>query len=107
MYAVFTSGGKQYRVQEGDSLRVEKLDLAEGSSVEFDKVLLVGEGAEARVGTPYVEGGRVSATVEAHGRARKIKVVKFKRRTNYRRKLGHRQPYTKLRITGIETSTAE
>jgi len=101
MYAVFVSGGKQYRVREGDTLRVERLSVEEGGTVEFDRVLLVGEGAGATVGAPYVSGGKVSATVEAHGRAPKIKVVKFKRRTGYRRNHGHRQDFTRLRITGI------
>ena len=101
MYAVIVTGGKQYRVAEGGRLRVEKLAADEGATVEFDKVLVVGDGEQVTVGTPYVDGGRVSATVRGHGRARKIKVVKFKRRKNYLRQKGHRQAYTEVEITGI------
>lgn len=101
MYAVIQTGGKQYRVAEGDALRVEKLSAATGDSVEFDRVLLIGEGEDVRVGTPYVEGGRVTATVESHGRGEKVRIVKFRRRKHYMRRMGHRQDYTQLRITGI------
>lgn len=101
MYAVFVTGGKQYRVKEGDTLKVERLAAEEGETVEFDRVLLVGEGEDARIGAPYVEGGKVTATVTSQGRGRRIKVVKFRRRTNYRRTQGHRQGYTELRITAI------
>jgi len=104
MYAVFDTGGKQYRVHEGDVLRVEKLDADEGASVSFDKVLLVGEGADAVAGSPYVDGGSVEATVRGHGRAAKITVIKFRRRTKYRRRVGHRQPWTELEITGIASA---
>ncbi len=101
MYAVIVTGGKQYRVAEGDTLRVERLAAEPGAEVVFDKVLMVGEGAEVRVGTPYVEGGTVAATVQGHGRGPKIRVVKFKRRKNYLRRNGHRQDYTELRIARI------
>jgi len=104
MYAVIMTGGKQYRVTQGKVLRVEKLPAEEGAEVVFDKVLLVGEGDDVKVGTPYVEGGRVAATVEAHGRGRKIMVVKFKRRKNYLRRQGHRQDYSEIRITDIAAS---
>ncbi|MCB1743394.1 MAG: 50S ribosomal protein L21, partial [Gammaproteobacteria bacterium] len=80
MYAVIKTGGKQYRVSEGDTLRVERLDAAEGDTVEFDNVLMVGEGDSVKVGAPYVEGGKVSATVKSHGRGDKIRIIKFKRR---------------------------
>ncbi|WP_435100622.1 50S ribosomal protein L21 [Arhodomonas sp. AD133] len=102
MYAVIKTGGKQYRVSEGDVLRVEKLDAEAGATVEFDQVLMVGGGDDVKVGSPLVEGGRVSAEVVAQGRDRKIEVVKFKRRKDYQRKHGHRQHYTEVKITGIQ-----
>jgi len=103
MYAVIKTGGKQYRVSEGDTIRVETLGLGEGESVEFDNVLLIGEeGKDPKVGAPYVDGGKVTATVKAEGRHRKIDVIKFKRRKNYRRHYGHRQPFTEVEITGIK-----
>ena len=101
MYAVIKTGGKQYRVEQGGRLRVEKLDAAEGDDVAFDKVLLVGEGADVKVGKPYIDGGKVEARVLAQGKAKKIEVVKFKRRKNYRRNKGHRQLFTEIEITGI------
>ncbi len=101
MYAVIKTGGKQYRVAEGARLKVERLDAAEGDAVEFDQVLLVGEGDDVKIGTPLVEGGKVTGTVEAQGKGRKVEVVKFKRRKNYRRTKGHRQQFTQVRITNI------
>ena len=102
MYAVIQTGGKQYRVSPGDRLRVEKLPGERGAILSFDKVLMVaGEGA-ARVGAPVVAGVKVTAEVVAQDRAKKIIVFKLKRRKNYRRKHGHRQSYTELKITGIE-----
>ena len=101
MYAVIVTGGKQYRVKEGDRLRVEKLPAEEGAEIEFDKVLAVGDGADVTVGRPYVEGGKVSATVRGHGRGDKVKVVKFKRRKNYLRQHGHRQHFTEVEIGDI------
>lgn len=101
IYAVFVTGGKQYRVNEGDRLRVERLEGEQGANVDFDKVLLVGEGADVKVGAPYVEGGSVSATITEHGRDKKIKIVKFRRRKQYMRTKGHRQGYTELKVTGI------
>ena len=101
MYAVIKTGGKQYRVAEGARLKVERLDAAEGDAVEFDQVLLVGEGDKVTIGTPLVEGGKVTGTVEAQGKGRKVEVVKFKRRQNYRRTKGHRQQFTQVRITDI------
>jgi large subunit ribosomal protein L21 len=102
VYAIIMTGGKQYRVSEGDVIRVEKLPVAEGEKVVLDKVLAVGEGADLQVGTPYVNGARVTAAVEAHGKGKKIIVFKYKPKKNYRRKQGHRQPYTRLRIEKIE-----
>lgn len=100
MFAVIQTGGKQYRVAMGDSLRVEKLPGDVGGAVTFDKVLLVG-GESTKVGTPHVAGAMVSATIVAQDRDKKIIVFKFRRRKNYRRKNGHRQPFTELKITGI------
>ncbi len=102
MYAVIETGGKQYRVAQGDVIRVEKLAAAAGESVTFDRVLMVGDGGEARLGAPLVEGGKVVADVEAHGRGDKVTIIKFRRRQKYRRKQGHRQDYTQLRITDIQ-----
>jgi large subunit ribosomal protein L21 len=104
MYAVFRTGGKQYRASQGDRLRVERLSAEVGDSVEFDEILLVGEGSDIKVGAPLVKGGKVSAKVTAQGRAKKIEVVKFKRRKNYKRQHGHRQHYTEVEITSIAAS---
>ena len=101
MYAVIQTGGKQYRVQQGESLRVEKLDAEKGSTITFEQVLLVG-GESTKVGKPFVQGAKVTAQVVVHDKAKKIIVFKFRRRKNYRRKYGHRQPFTELKITGIE-----
>jgi large subunit ribosomal protein L21 len=102
MYAVIKTGGKQYRVTEGETLRVEKLTADEGASVEFTDVLMVGEGADVRIGAPFLEGGKVTATVKAQGRGKKVEIVKFRRRKHYRKHMGHRQDYTEVEITGIE-----
>lgn len=104
MNAVFITGGKQYRVSAGDRLRVERLPAAEGADIEFDTVLMLSDGEAVQVGTPYVAGGRVAATVTAHGKGDKVRVVKFKRRKGYLRQKGHRQQYTELRITGISAA---
>jgi large subunit ribosomal protein L21 len=101
MNAVFITGGKQYRVSEGDRLRVERLNAEEGADVDFDTVLVVSDGDDVQVGAPYVEGGRVSATVKSHGKGDKVMVIKFKRRKGYLRRKGHRQQYTELEIKGI------
>jgi len=101
MYAIIATGGKQYRVAEGDLLRIEKLEAEVGSNIDFDQVLLVGEGDEVRIGAPLVEGGKVSATVESHGRGDKVRIIKFRRRKHHRKQMGHRQYYTAVRITGI------
>jgi large subunit ribosomal protein L21 len=102
MYAVIKTGGKQYRVAQGDTLKVEKLEAGEGDSVEFDQVLMVGEGEDVKVGTPYLESGKVTATVIDHGRHDKIRIIKFKRRKNHRKQMGHRQYFTQIEITGID-----
>ncbi|MEY6430875.1 50S ribosomal protein L21 [Thioalkalicoccus limnaeus] len=101
MYAVIQTGGKQYRVAEGDRLRVEKLGAEAGDSVEFDQILMVADGEDVKVGRPYVDGARVMATVATHGRGKKVKIIKFRRRKHYMRRQGHRQWFTELRITGI------
>ena len=101
MYAVIKTGGKQYRVAQGDTLKVEKLEAGEGDSVQFDQVLMVGEGEDVKIGTPYVDGSTVTATVKAHGRGDKIEIIKFRRRKHHMKRAGHRQDYTELEITGI------
>ena len=101
MYAVFRSGGKQYRAAKGDVLRLEKIDGEEGATVKFDEVLLVGEGSDVKVGSPTVAGSTVSAKVVRQGKSRKVPVVKFKRRQNYLRQGSHRQFFTEVEITGI------
>ena len=102
MYAVIETGGKQYRVQPGDIIRVERLAREPGEDIEFDRVLLVADGENAHIGKPHVEGGRVSARVTGHGRAPKIRVVKFRRRKNSRTRTGHRQNWTELEIRDIQ-----
>ncbi len=101
MYAVIESGGKQHRVTEGETLKLEKIEAATGDTVEFDRVLMVGAGDEVKIGTPLVAGGKVTAEVVAHGRHPKVKIVKFNRRKHYRKETGHRQWFTQVRITGI------
>jgi large subunit ribosomal protein L21 len=107
MYAVFTTGGKQYRATTGDKLRVEKLEVEKGATVELDQVLMVGEGEDVVIGTPLVDGGKVLATVVEHGRGDKVKIIKFKRRKHHMKRQGHRQYYTLLEITGIEGSDSK
>lgn len=102
MYAVIKSGGKQYKVAEGDTIKVEKLDAKEGDKINITDVLMVADGEDVTVGTPLVKGAAVSAEVKAQGRGDKIQIIKFKRRKNYRRQAGHRQAYTELAITGIK-----
>jgi large subunit ribosomal protein L21 len=102
MYAVIATGGKQYKVSEGQRVRVEKLPGAVGDKVSFDQVLLIGGEGDPKVGAPTVKGATVEAKIEAQDRAKKIVVFKYKRRKNYRRKYGHRQPFTELEITKIK-----
>ncbi|EKE75748.1 50S ribosomal protein L21 [Gallaecimonas xiamenensis] len=101
MYAVIQSGGKQHRVAEGEVIRLEKLDLETGATVEFDKVLMVANGDDVKVGAPYVAGGKVVAEIVSHGRGAKVKIVKFRRRKHHRKQMGHRQWFTEVKITGI------
>jgi len=106
VYAVFRTGGKQYRVSPGDKLRVERLKAEVGDVVDFDQVLLVGDGADVRIGSPLVPGGKVQGKVLNQGRGKKIEIIKFKRRAHYRRTAGHRQHYTELEITSISGGDA-
>lgn len=101
MYAVIKTGGKQYRVSEGETLRVEKLPAEVGEQVELDQVLMVANGDDIKIGTPVLEGGKVTATVKAHGRGEKVRIIKFRRRKHHMKTQGHRQDYTELEITGI------
>jgi len=101
MYAIIATGGKQYRVAEGDVIRIEKLEAEVGSEVDFDQVLMVGSGNDVRVGAPLVDGGKVTAKVEDHGRGDKVRIIKFRRRKHSMKQAGHRQHYTTVRITGI------
>ncbi len=101
MFAVIVSGGKQYRVQEGQTLKLEKLTAEAGSSVEFDRVLLVGNGDDVKVGAPVVEGAKVAAEIVAHGRGDKVTIIKFRRRKHHMKRQGHRQWFTEVKITGI------
>ena len=101
MYAVIVTGGKQYRVSKGDKLRVEKLDVEEGSSIDLDRVLMVVDGDDIKIGAPVLDSGKVTAQVKAHGRSDKVHIIKFRRRKHHMKRQGHRQAYTELEITGI------
>ena len=101
MYAVIKTGGKQYRVSQGDRLRVESLAADEGSTINFDEVLMVGEGGSVNIGSPLLADTSVSATVIGHGRGKKVDIIKFRRRKHHRKQMGHRQNYTEVEITGI------
>ncbi len=101
MYAVIKTGGKQYRVAEGQTLRVEKLDAEAGATVQFDEVLMVADGETMNIGAPLVDGGKVTATVKGHGRHDKVRIVKFRRRKHHMKQMGHRQWFTEVEITGI------
>jgi len=102
MYAVLETGGKQYRVQVGDEINVEKLGIEADQEVVFDKVLAVGEGSDVKIGTPYVEGATVRGTVVENGKGKKVIVFKYKPKKDYRKKRGHRQPYTTVKIDAID-----
>ncbi|MBC8569049.1 50S ribosomal protein L21 [Mogibacterium sp. NSJ-24] len=102
MYAIIETGGKQYRVQNGDQIAVEKLNVADGEKVVFDKVLVVGEGADTKVGAPYVEGSVVEGKAVETGKGKKVIIFKYKAKKDYRKKQGHRQPYTLVEITSID-----
>lgn len=102
MYAVIVSGGKQHRVKEGETLKLEKLEVETGGSVEFDRVLLVANGDDVKVGAPVVEGAKVTAEVVSHGRHDKVNIIKFRRRKHHMKRQGHRQWFTEIKITGIQ-----
>ena len=102
MYAIIETGGKQYRVENGDQITVEKLKAADGETIVFDKVLVVGDGANAKVGAPYVDGVTVEGKVIETGKGKKIVIFKYKAKKDYRKKQGHRQPYTLVEITSID-----
>ena len=103
MYAIFETGGKQYKAEKGDVVFVEKLDLEPGKTVNFD-ALVVSDGDNVQIGTPIVKGAKVKAKVIEHGKEKKVIIYKYKAKTNYRKKQGHRQPFTKIKITGIATA---
>ncbi len=102
MYAIIQTGGKQYRVSEGDVVSIEKLTAAEGEEVVFDQVLTVVSDSDIKIGKPVVEGAKVTAKVVEHGKGKKILIFKYKAKSNYRKRQGHRQPYTKVEISKIE-----
>ncbi|UAW99030.1 50S ribosomal protein L21 [Halopseudomonas nanhaiensis] len=101
MYAVIVTGGKQYKVAEGEYLRVEKLEGETGASIQFDRVLLIGNGDDVTIGAPVVEGAKVTAEINSHGRGDKVRIIKFRRRKHHMKRQGHRQWYTEIKITGI------
>ena len=103
MYAIFTTGGKQYRVAEGDVIRIEKLDAEEGASVDFDNVLMIGGGDndDVHVGAPYLKGSKITALVRAQERAKKVEIIKFRRRKHHQKRTGHRQYVTQVEIKKI------
>ena len=107
MYAVFRSGGKQYRASEGERVRVERLDAQEGDTVEFEQILMIGDGADVTLGAPLVQDSFVKGVVTSQGRGKKVVVTKFKRRKNYKRIMGHRQHYTEVQITSIGAEAPE
>lgn len=104
MYAIIEACGKQYKVSKGDVVFFEKLDTEEGKTIKFDNVILVSDAGKIELGTPYVKGAKVEGKVVAHGKSKKIIVFKYKAKKNYRRKQGHRQPYTKVEITSIKVA---
>ena len=101
MYAVFVSGGKQHRVEEGETIKLEKLEVATGDEIQFDDVLLVADGDDVKIGEPKVSGAVVKAEVVSHGRHKKVSIIKFRRRKHHMKRMGHRQWFTEVKITGI------
>jgi large subunit ribosomal protein L21 len=102
MYAVIATGGKQYKVTKGETLRVEKLAGDEGSTIKLDNVLMVADGDKVSVGTPILDKATVTAKIMAHGRGKKVEIIKFRRRKHSRRQMGHRQSYTEIEVTDIK-----
>ena len=101
MYAVVKTGGKQYKVAQGEYLKVEKLEGNEGDTVELNDVLMIADGDNLKIGTPLLDGGKVTATIKSHGRGKKVEIMKFRRRKHHQKKTGHRQYYTEIEITAI------
>jgi large subunit ribosomal protein L21 len=101
MHAVFVSGGKQHRVQVGESIKLEKLEVETGATIDFDRVLLVSDGQDVKIGEPELKGAKVTAEVVTHGRHKKVSIIKFKRRKHHMKRMGHRQWFTEVKITGI------
>jgi large subunit ribosomal protein L21 len=101
MYAIFVTGGKQYKASVKDILYIEKLELPAGETVVFDKVLLYSDDGVVKTGTPYIEGAKVEAKLEKNGKGKKIRIFKYKAKKNYRKRIGHRQPYSKVEITAV------
>lgn len=107
MHAVIATGGKQYRVAQGHILRIERLEVSEGATIEFDRVLMLSDGDQIRIGSPSVDGAKVMATVRSHGRGKKIEIIKFRRRKHHQKRTGHRQNFTEVEITGISAPGIE
>ncbi|AKZ66164.1 50S ribosomal protein L21 [Candidatus Palibaumannia cicadellinicola] len=101
MYAIFQSGGKQYRVSEGQTIRLEKLNIATGNTVEFDKIMMINSGNHIYIGSPIVNNGKIIAKIVNHGRSDKLKIVKFRRRKHFRKHHGHRQWFTDVEVTSV------
>ena len=101
MYAVVKTGGKQYRVTQDQYLKVEKLDGNEGDTIELDQVLMIADGDKLKIGSPMLDGGKVTATILSHGRHKKVEIMKFRRRKHHQKRTGHRQYYTEIKVTGI------
>jgi large subunit ribosomal protein L21 len=104
MYAVFVTGGRQFRAVPGEVIRVEKLEVEPGATLTLDQVLMIGDGENVLIGTPLVKGAKVAAVVRTHGRADKVTIVKFRRRKHHRKQMGHRQHYTEIEVTGISAN---
>ena len=101
MYAVVKTGGKQYRVTQDEYLKVEKLEGNEGDTIELDQVLMIADGDKLKIGSPMLDGGKVTATILSHGRGKKVEIMKFRRRKHHQKRTGHRQYYTEIEVTGI------
>ena len=101
MYAVVKTGGKQYKVTQDEYLKVEKLEGNEGDTIELDQVLMIADGDKLKIGSPMLDGGKVTATILSHGRHKKVEIMKFRRRKHHQKRTGHRQYYTEIKITGI------
>jgi len=101
MYAVVKTGGKQYRVTQDEYLKVEKLEGNEGDTIELDQVLMIADGDKLKIGSPILDGGKVTATILSHGRGKKVEIMKFRRRKHHQKRTGHRQSYTEIKVTGI------